>query len=111
MTQSASPQASDSFSCFSLLCLTTSLYLLAASRCLLFHCRILFSIAKLCVSISLKNFSWNFWVSECETLPEDMELTRQMNALGLPVSFRTNKEVNYLIVFILIEVYLSSIHI
>ncbi|XP_062019683.1 uncharacterized protein LOC133736263 isoform X2 [Rosa rugosa] len=30
--------------------------------------------------------------SECGTLPEDMELTRQMNELGLPVSFRTNKE-------------------
>ncbi|KAM1312823.1 hypothetical protein ACFX2F_016932 [Malus domestica] len=29
---------------------------------------------------------------ECGTLPEDMELTDQMNALGLPVSFNTNKE-------------------
>ncbi|KAM5565715.1 hypothetical protein ABKV19_019632 [Rosa sericea] len=30
--------------------------------------------------------------SECGILPEDMELTRQMNELELPVSFRTNKE-------------------
>ncbi|BBG95231.1 S-adenosyl-L-methionine-dependent methyltransferases superfamily protein [Prunus dulcis] len=29
---------------------------------------------------------------QCGTLPEDMELTKQMNALGLPVSFLTNKE-------------------
>ncbi|XP_048436779.1 trimethylguanosine synthase-like isoform X2 [Pyrus x bretschneideri] len=29
---------------------------------------------------------------ECGTLPEDMELTNQMNAPGLPVSFNTNKE-------------------
>ncbi|XP_050365714.1 uncharacterized protein LOC126784284 [Argentina anserina] len=29
---------------------------------------------------------------ECGALPEDMELTRQMSELGLPVSFRTNKE-------------------
>ncbi|KAL6296244.1 hypothetical protein ACE6H2_004386 [Prunus campanulata] len=34
----------------------------------------------------------NLLDSECGTLPEDMELTKQMNALGLPVSFLTNKE-------------------
>ncbi|KAH0988484.1 hypothetical protein GBA52_015661 [Prunus armeniaca] len=34
-----------------------------------------------------------FWIqAKCGTLPEDMELTKQMNALGLPVSFLTNKE-------------------
>ncbi|PQQ15598.1 uncharacterized protein Pyn_28991 [Prunus yedoensis var. nudiflora] len=34
----------------------------------------------------------NLLDSECGTFPEDMELTKQMNALGLPVSFLTNKE-------------------
>ncbi|XP_008220236.1 PREDICTED: uncharacterized protein LOC103320344 isoform X2 [Prunus mume] len=34
----------------------------------------------------------NLLDSECGTLPEDIELTKQMNALGLPVSFLTNKE-------------------
>ncbi|KAM1773832.1 hypothetical protein ACFX12_043276 [Malus domestica] len=29
---------------------------------------------------------------ECGILQEDMELTKQMNALELPVSFNTNKE-------------------
>ncbi|XP_070669619.1 uncharacterized protein [Malus domestica] len=31
---------------------------------------------------------------ECGTLPEDMELTNQMNALGLPVSFNANEKRN-----------------
>ncbi|KAK9271375.1 hypothetical protein L1049_026965 [Liquidambar formosana] len=30
--------------------------------------------------------------SDCSSLMEDMELSRQMNALGLPLSFHTNKE-------------------
>ncbi|TQD69932.1 hypothetical protein C1H46_044536 [Malus baccata] len=33
-----------------------------------------------------------FGVLECGILQEDMELTKQMNALGLPVPFNTNKE-------------------
>ncbi|TQE06009.1 hypothetical protein C1H46_008319 [Malus baccata] len=36
----------------------------------------------------------NFGVLECGTLPEDMELTNQMNALGLPVSFNANEKRN-----------------
>lgn len=31
--------------------------------------------------------------SEYIALPEDVELARKMDALGLPVSFHTNKEV------------------
>ena len=33
-------------------------------------------------------------ISEGGILPEDMELTRHMNELGLPVSFQTNKQVH-----------------
>lgn len=38
------------------------------------------------------NFGSSDIISEFLMLPEDLELTRQMNVLGLPVSFQTNKE-------------------
>lgn len=38
------------------------------------------------------NFGSSDTISEFLMLPEDLELTRQMNVLGLPVSFQTNKE-------------------
>ena len=40
-------------------------------------------------------FIFFFWAacSDYSTLPEHMELTKQMDELGLPISFNTNKEV------------------
>ena len=43
-------------------------------------------------------FNFFFFLSACSDygiLPEEMELAKQMNALGLPLSFNTNKKVGF----------------
>lgn len=48
-----------------------------------------------CPLIRVKEFSfWTYFAfSEFHSLPEDVELAKQLNEWGLPLSFQTNKEV------------------
>ncbi|XP_059285811.1 uncharacterized protein LOC132039326 [Lycium ferocissimum] len=47
-----------------------------------------------CSVVLLSNFNrqFSFVLADFGSLPEDLELARQMNEMGLPVSFHTNKE-------------------
>lgn len=50
-------------------------------------------MAQSCILIDAKESGVLFFRAGISLLPEDIELTEQMNALGLPLSFHTNKEV------------------